>query len=394
MIGKMNGEFSKRLNLAARLFEAKGKQYMAAYLRSSQRRIEKIEGGAPYAVCTYYFPSEIAAALNLEFLYIEKVVGLAMGVGIIRRGSIARQPEAVCSYQQAFCNLLDMGILPKPKVILGVPFPCRDAISLCRFLHSRHAIPFFEVKSATMARDFQHVVQSLSAQLGYRESLPHVLALSAQATALKKEVDTYRRRYPGIIESEDCMNLFTIENDFGLPSAVTVLQELLRNVRSRVPLYQEPAYKILWMGLVPLYDSSFLKKVEQTVGGSIVMEEMWLYDHRPIGYQHFYDDLAHRIRQSFFYSLGRRQNVIHKTAERMKVSAVVNFLQHQCSFLPRTAKSFSERFVQANIPYVVLGCDVIHGPVPEWIWGQLKRLHRREYHGSSENGEHPVTHHG
>ncbi|MFQ9799343.1 MAG: hypothetical protein ACLR23_10855 [Clostridia bacterium] len=72
------------------------------------------------------------------------------------------------------------------------------------------------------------------------------------------------------------MNLFTIENDFGLPSAVTVLQELLRNVRSRVPLYQEPAYKILWMGLVPLYDSSFLKKVEQTVGGSIVMEEMWL----------------------------------------------------------------------------------------------------------------------
>ena len=33
MIGKMNGEFSKRLNLAARLFEAKGKQYMAAYLR-------------------------------------------------------------------------------------------------------------------------------------------------------------------------------------------------------------------------------------------------------------------------------------------------------------------------------------------------------------------------
>lgn len=245
-----------------------------------------------------------------------------------------------------------------------------------------------------MARDFQHVVQSLSAQLGYRESLPHVLALSAQATALKKEVDTYRRRYPGIIESEDCMNLFTIENDFGLPSAVTVLQELLRNVRSRVPLYQEPAYKILWMGLVPLYDSSFLKKVEQTVGGSIVMEEMWLYDHRPIGYQHFYDDLAHRIRQSFFYSLGRRQNVIHKTAERMKVSAVVNFLQHQCSFLPRTAKSFSERFVQANIPYVVLGCDVIHGPVPEWIWGQLKRLHRREYHGSSENGEHPVTHHG
>ena len=74
-----------------------------------------------------------------------------------------------------------------------------------------------------MARDFQHVVQSLSAQLGYRESLPHVLALSAQATALKKEVDTYRRRYPGIIESEDCMNLFTIENDFGLPSAVTVL---------------------------------------------------------------------------------------------------------------------------------------------------------------------------
>ena len=78
------------------------------------------------------------------------------------------------------------------------------------------------------------------------------------------------------------MNLFTIENDFGLPTADTVFQELLRSVRSRIPQYQEPARKILWMGLVPLYDSSFLKKVEQTMGGSIVMEEMWLYDHRPI----------------------------------------------------------------------------------------------------------------
>ena len=87
------------------MLENSHKPYLAQYIGSQLKTLRRIQEGAPYLLCTYYFPPELLQLFDIEALYIERIVGLTVSTGLYTESSDAL-PETICSYQSAFASLV------------------------------------------------------------------------------------------------------------------------------------------------------------------------------------------------------------------------------------------------------------------------------------------------
>lgn len=83
-----------RLELSARMLENSHKPYLAQYIGSQLKTLRRIQEGAPYLLCTYYFPPELLQLFDIEALYIERIVGLTVSTGLYTESSDAL-PETI-----------------------------------------------------------------------------------------------------------------------------------------------------------------------------------------------------------------------------------------------------------------------------------------------------------
>ncbi len=99
-------------------------------------------------------------------------------------------------------------------------------------------------------------------------------------------------------------------------------------------------FRILWMGLIPLYNNNLLAKIEAVMPVRFVWEEMWMFDHPdcpPVEPADdlrglFYSQMADRLCGSVFYDPTVRCRKLTALATRMKVDLVIDALQRHCSF--------------------------------------------------------------
>ena len=89
-----------RLQRLVRLMERSGKPYLHAYMVSQVERLTRILSGRPYVLCTYYIPSELTGLFDVEFLYVDRTVGLAAAAGLLLPSG--GELGGICSYQQTF----------------------------------------------------------------------------------------------------------------------------------------------------------------------------------------------------------------------------------------------------------------------------------------------------
>ena len=76
--------FINQLKLTVRLLQAEQKYSMATYLQGQIAVLDRIGRGASYILCTYYFPSEAASLFDMNFIYIERIVGLAISLNMLK----------------------------------------------------------------------------------------------------------------------------------------------------------------------------------------------------------------------------------------------------------------------------------------------------------------------
>ena len=76
-------KFLDKLDLTIRFLQTVDKKFILKYIASQKKTLENIYNGKPYILCTYYFPSELVSLFEVEVIYIERLVGLAVGVNIL-----------------------------------------------------------------------------------------------------------------------------------------------------------------------------------------------------------------------------------------------------------------------------------------------------------------------
>lgn len=371
-------ELIRKLDLACRLLYGQKKRYLAEYLECNKRSLENIEAGKPYVLCTYYFPSELAAMYDAEFIFIERIVGIAVSCGLIegRRNNVL--PSTICSYHTAFWELIERGILPKPAMIIALSYPCVDARILCEKLHNLYHIPIVRigawdrkypitksVKESGYAAELRDCCAVLQKYFTYRQTVEETVELANQAVALKRKIDEKRTRYPGIVSCDDILKIFTVENLFGRREAINVLKFLLKYIEEKEKRYSfEKIPCFFWMGLIPLYDNSMLRDMEIKYSCRFVYEEMWMFGNYHLEASTFYHDIEKKIKGSLFYDLDERINHLIRKIMDLNVSVVINFSQARCSFLPPQIKEIEKSLCEHNIFMHHLGADVVGGHFP------------------------------
>lgn len=337
------------------------KKFISTYIKSQFKALENINNGSPYILSTYYFPSELACIYNVEVIYIERLVGLAVGMNMLDKDTTTPLHHGICSYQKAFLKLIEQKIIPKPQMIIAVRYPCKDAVKLCDYLHNTYKIPIFYLSLRQLRKDLEDVHHYLSSQYQVIEDIKDVVRRSNAAHDLKKTIDQYRRQYPGIIRSDDCLKIFPIENDFGKDSATCVLKELLSCIEKNISTYQKDnKTTICWMGLIPLSDNNMLTKIEKYTHCKFVYEEMWMFGDYKLYQDNFFDALTEKIKQSLFYNTYHRIHKIHDMMRQTHTEIVINLSHHNCSFLPQTIHQFKAYFEQKGITFYNISCDVVY----------------------------------
>ncbi|MCL2702956.1 MAG: 2-hydroxyacyl-CoA dehydratase family protein [Defluviitaleaceae bacterium] len=351
-----------QLELASRYLQTLGKKYMASYIHAQMNTLANIDAGKDYVLCTYYIPSELVNLFDIEYVYIERIVGLAAGLGLLKDVGKSLLPDGTCSYQKAFVYLIEIGLLAKPRAILALDYPCNDSMELCRFIHKKYGIPIYDVSLENLENDLENVEEALASFAKMGRGKREVVELSNYAGEIKKKIDDTRIKYPGVISSDDCLKMFTIENCFGTKTAVDTLKEMLVYAEGRkAPVNAGDRLRIFWMGLIPLNNNSILSKAEKSCGCLFVFEEMWMFTPYFISPSDFYKDLAEKIRHSLFYDIKTRVRRITDICAKTKTGLVIEFLQSNCSFLPKASHSIQEHFSRGGIPYERMSCDVVSG---------------------------------
>lgn len=354
-------ELIRKLELACQILHGQKKKYLAEYLACNKRSLEQIVAGKPYVLCTYYLPSEIAALFDAEFIYIERIVGIAVSCGIIKGRESSDLPKRICSYHKALWEMIETGVLPRPSLILALAYPCMDAWILCEKLHECYRIPLFRVGEGRQEK-LRDCCELLAQYFSRRQSVEKTVVFANKAAMLKTEIDKKRVKYPGIVSSDDILKIFTVENMIGSPQAVRVLQLLLEHIDKQVETYsKEKKTYLFWMGLIPLYDIGILSSLEIKFNCRFVYEEMWMFGNDYLRPASFYADLENKIKHSLFYDLEERVSGLIRKMKELGVNNVINFSQAHCSFLPPQIKEIKHALQKNNIQMYSLGADVVSG---------------------------------
>ena len=170
------------------MLENSHKPYLAQYIGSQLKTLRRIQEGAPYLLCTYYFPPELLQLFDIEALYIERIVGLTVSTGLYTESSDAL-PETICSYQSAFASLVERKILPKPRCLLAMEFPCPDAVRLMEYLQETYQIPLVRITRENMRQDLQRAVDFLHSHYERSRSESEVSRLFNRANEYKRKID-------------------------------------------------------------------------------------------------------------------------------------------------------------------------------------------------------------
>lgn len=368
-------EFIKKIDIACRILYGQKKQYLAEYIECNKRSLENIAAGKPYVLCTYYFPSEIAAMYDAEYIYIERIVGIAVSCGMVGRLEKDVLPNTICSYHKAFWELLERKVLPLPVMILGLAYPCMDARILCEKLHSLYGIPLIRIgdwdrkypmKGEKKEPDYGGVLRDccnvLHKYFIQKQTIEETVEYANQAAALKKQIDEARIQCPGILCSDEILKIFTVENLYGRKEAICVLRKLLTYIGERKKQYtNSEKIRFFWMGLIPLYDNNMLSYIENRYDCQFVYEEMWMFGDYHLEAPTFYDDMDKKIRGSLFYNLDERICRLIDKMEKLDVKTAIHFSQAHCSFLPPQIKEIERALGKKNMTLYHLGADVVKG---------------------------------
>lgn len=357
------------MDLSARLLESRGNTYLARYLKEQKSVLDRVVSGKPYISNTYYVPSELCRLFDVEVVYSERLAGFASASKVLSETDLIHTAseiyDSVCSYQLAFDCLLKQKQIPLPDSVIAMSYACDDAWMYYRLLSERNRIPFYLIDAGFNVKSLGRQVKGLYKWLKgrYKEigAIKEIVDISNKTLTLKMEIDRLRLTYPGILDSTEGFKIFTLYNDMGTLHAYEILKELKGRLLERAAGYRLPeGRRILWLGLVPLYDTGLINRVEKEYRCRIVFEELFDSTYEYLDASNFFDDLANRIFSSSYYSSANRLEAIVRYADLLKIDGIIHFSQRNCVFLPSMLPLLRKELTKINLPFVEVFGDAVN----------------------------------
>lgn len=356
----MNHNFIRRLEFTQQLLRVRKEEAFAEYIGSQKETLIRISKGNPYILCTYYIPSEFTALFQIECLYLERIVGLAVGTHILKNTDEADRIKIGCSYHQTLIELIKRNIIQLPEHILCFEYPCRNCVEACTYLHEYYQIPIEYIKLDHLKTQLISLYNRMKDMYGVRQQIQDTVELSNTAAEIKRKIDSLRMNYPGLVSSDTALKIFAVENDFGTKTAVAVLSGIYNNMKSKIAVYQENNRKrIFWMGLIPLNNNNILSSIEKKLPVTFVYEEMWMFGDTCISEEYFFDEIAIKIENGLFYDNQKRIQKILTAIHDTKAAVVINLTQKGCSFLPPLLADVRAEVQKEGLPFINITTDVI-----------------------------------
>lgn len=362
-----------KMDLVVRFTQSTAEDYLSQYLKQQLDVVDKILNGSPYYASTFYVPSEILALFDLQVLFIERIAGFGAANSIFKGIETLRlksgMPSKACTYQILFNSLVDEGLLPVPQGLIGASYACDDAWAYLRGISLKYRIPFhfidvFHQSSGDcigyLSTQLKDLYEVLKTKFKMKGTLEEVVYISNRSMDIKSEIDSLRLRYPGVLGSMDGFKLFTLYNDLGKASALSVLESLLFCLKEKSKDFNiKKTKKLLWLGILPLYQNRLILEIEKKYGCLFVYEELFDFTQHKIMESAFFEDLAKRIVSSVFFSTEERVNSIIKWAKLFEIEGIVHFSQRNCRFLPPMVHLLRRRLEIEGIPFVEIHGDAI-----------------------------------
>lgn len=363
----------QRMNIAVRFSEAQPEAYNTMFLIEQLKLLDRILKEEKYYASTFYIPGEIAALFDIPVLYMERIAGFAAANRLIKGLSTRRiklgMPICGCTYQLIFECLIDEGIIPPPSGFIMASFACDDAYMYCMAASSKYSVPVYfvdvmrvedEESIQYLGIQFKNLYKKLKSNVRQVRQIDEVVNLSNATINLKNKIDRLRIEYPGIMESSDSFKLFTLYNDLGRSYALNIIDEMHSTLEKRVVGYQPiKCLKLLWIGVIPLFNNGILKKTEKRYSCRIVYEDLFNFGNCIISANDFFVDLSRRIISSQFFSVNKRVSEIIRYIKDIKVDGVICFSQRNCRFLPPMLPILRMRLEDLGVPIVEICGDAI-----------------------------------
>lgn len=362
-------QYTYYMDLAIRFAKAKEKEYIACFLEEQKRVMEKCMSGEGYVLSSYYIPNELFVLFDLPVLYCERIAGFGAACNMIPDSSWKglENYNTRCSYQLYLEEMIRSGIIPLPQLIIASDFPCRSAYDFCKWLSEKYQIPFLSVfiernedAKEYHAAQLNKVYEYLVAHFEQKHSMKEVLQASNAVLGIKDEIDQLRFQFPGIIDSQDIINLFTICNDFGKKTTVQIMELLLEDIDKRVTRYSWDARwkKLMWLGTTPLR-MNLMSKIENEYCVKFVYEDLFQFSTKGIHEQDVFQDMADRLSDIIYFTEEKRIHEAVTAAKRFEVDGCVHYSQRICKFLPPIFPKLQKEFENSQIPILELRGDGI-----------------------------------
>lgn len=369
-------ELQIKMDIAERFSRGRNEPYHAVFLREQLKLLEYILGGGEYYVATYYVPGELVSVFDIPVLYLERMSGFAAANKIIKDLSIKRMmlemPSCGCSYQLIFESMIEEGILPPPSGFIATSYACDDAWMYCRRTAKKHNVDFYFIDTV---QDLEEALVHTSSQLKelyeklakkhkVKRTIKEIVGDSNDAIRIKTNIDKLRIKYPGIVDSIDSFKLFTLYNDLGKDTCVSIFKNFYEKILEDTKNYEKiECPKIIWLGVIPLFKNRFIKDIEKKYNCRIVYEDLFDYQENYLSEDSFFIDISKRIMSSIFFTVDKRVNSLLSCIKKFKPHGIIHFSQKNCKFLPSIVPVLRNKLSDIGIPIVEIHGDAVdsHG---------------------------------
>jgi benzoyl-CoA reductase/2-hydroxyglutaryl-CoA dehydratase subunit BcrC/BadD/HgdB len=338
-----------------------------------------IEENRPYCAASIFAPSEILAAADAHYLPLEPVLAMAGQFGIITDLNDMKQGllgfDTACVSGRSLIALYAREVLPLPKYLVSCSHMCDDSMKSFNFLAGHFGIPRFnldipyhadDVARAYVIDQLRELAEFVCRQEGKRfdlERLRRAVALSNASNRHRETLFELCRDHPPVLKLSENLSTYPLYIKFGRPEVEAIYAELVAVVRDAVArerwAYPGGAYRLLWMGMIPLVFPKLFGFLDQLAFSFPTTELMVHSRCDPVDERDPFAGLADKLlRYPLVGRSQRRVDLMTRIIQESKLEGVIHFNHRGCIAFNGDNFIVREACQGLGVPFMAIEGDI------------------------------------
>lgn len=376
-------------------------QMLADYYK---RILRAREDGGFVIAHTVFFPVEILYALDMVPMHTEITAWMAAlfsgsCADVLSTSTEVGMAPEICSPYRVLTGALANGSLPRPDAVVWTNLVCDNAAKTGDLIMYMAGCPGFYVDSPFkqteneneyLKEELEDLVRFLEERSGHRmvwDRLRENVARTDRQIELFREISTLRRNSPSPFPPQDFLKLFTVDCLFaGQPEATGYLEEVCHELIETATAHRVPSsterLRIMNIGMPPILHLGAIERASAKYGAvSVVDPFLCNWGEGRLDPEEPLESLVKKMGiNPVMLTYGPlEERAIRKFVQyglEYHVDGAINYAHIGCRQSAALIKPLKDALNQANIPTLVLDCDIIDTTVTpeEELCGKLEQF--------------------